>query len=221
MIDRVELGWVMVYNTIQGYDTCMQCWVILYCILLSTVLGHTVLSWVILYCTGSYCTELGHTVLYWVILYWAGSYCTVLYCTLYCTGLYCTILSTLHHTAHCIILHYTIHPALYYPPCIVLHYTIHITILIFKIHTLPSYAIGFKDSGHGVKNIWSRQHMGYWIIEEETLVETRLVTDDGSIHAPSIHPCMDRACMHCIALHCIERGWGGKALVEARGGQTP
>jgi hypothetical protein len=161
----------------------------------------------ILVCSaGSYCTVFYYP-LYWVILYWAGSYCTVLYCTLYCTGLYCTILSTLH---------YTIHPALYYPPCIVLHYTIHITILIFKIHTLPSYAIGFKDSGHGVKNIWSRQHMGYWIIEEETLVETRLVTDDGSIHAPSIHPCMDRACMHCI-----ERGWGGKALVEARGGQTP
>jgi hypothetical protein len=144
----------MVYNTIQGHDTCMQCWVILYCILLSTVLGHTVLSWVILYCTGSYCTELGHTVLYYT------AHCTVLgYTALYyppCiilhTVLYCTILSTLH---------YTIHPALYYPPCIVLHYTIHITILIFKIHTLPSYAIGFKDSGHGVKNIWSRQHMGY------------------------------------------------------------
>ena len=145
------------------------------------MLGYTVLGYTELGYT-AHCTELGYTVLYCTILHIVTP-CIILHTVLYCT------------------LYYT---ALYHPPCIILHYTIHITILIFKIHTLLSSAIGFKDSGHGVRNIWSRQHMGYWIIEEETLVETRLVTDDGSIHTPSIHPSMHGPCMHrllCFALH--------------------
>ena len=45
-------------------------------------------------------------------------------------------------------------------------------------------------------------------MEEETLVETRLVTDDGSTHAPSIHPSI---ALDCIGLHWIalRRGEGG------------
>ncbi len=145
----------MVYNTIQGYDTCVQCWVmidsaglswveswytILYRVMIlvcsagsyCTVFYYP-LYWVILYCTGSYCTELGHTVLYYT------AHCNTLYYTAHCTVLGYTALyytahcNTLYYTAHCTVLGYT---ALYYPPCIILHTVLYCTILSTLHYTI-------------------------------------------------------------------------------------